>query len=312
VIVENLPYKEYENLKLESHFFNSVNFINYNKHKCDEVQYLTFKDSKVRFGLVVGIKDGVVYAPFSAPFGGFSYSKNSTKHHIFSKAIKALKEYLLLNNFTSIRLSLPPSIYDKHNSSKIITALLMDEFLIDFVDINHSYDLRNFASDYIDKIEYSAKKALKISLSKSLKFTPCVTVEEKTIAYEIIKKNRFQRGFPLKLNLKDVLGTANLTESYFFILSKQDGEPIASAICYEVQNNIVQVIYWGGLAEYGEYKPINFLSFKLFEYFKDIGYQTVDIGPSSDRGVVNFGLSEFKESIGCDKHLKLHFNIKVN
>jgi len=52
------------------------------------------------------------------------------------------------------------------------------------------------------------------------------------------------------------------------------------------------------------------LSYKIFEYFKGIGYQTVDIGPSSERGVVNFGLSEFKESIGCDKHLKINFTIK--
>ena len=310
MIVENLSHEEYKNLKLVSHFFNSVNFINHNKYKCDEVQYLVFKDSKVRFGLVIGIKDGIIYTPFSAPFGGFSYSKNDIKHHMFSKAVKALKEYLLLNNFKRMSIFLPPSIYDEQNSAKIITALLMGGFLIDFVDINHSYNLRKFNSNYIDKVQYGAKKSLKISLSKSLKFTSCISIEEKTTAYDIIKKNRSQRGFPLKLKLKDVLETANLTESYFFIVSKQDGEPIASAICYEVQNDVVQVIYWGGLVEYGEYKPINFLSYKIFEYFKGIGYQTVDIGPSSERGVVNFGLSEFKESIGCDKHLKFHLTIK--
>ena len=39
---------------------------------------------------------------------------------------------------------------------------------------------------------------------------------------------------------------------------------------------------------------------KVFEYYKAKGYQYVDVGPSTEDSLPNYGLCEFKESIGCD------------
>jgi len=308
--VNEVSYEEYTKLNFKSHFYNSSKFINYNKNKCEEVKYLVFKDTKVRFGLVLGVQNGMLKSPFSAPFGGFSYYRNDIKHSIFNDAIKGLKEYCFSNNFKGIRLTMPPVIYDNSNNAKMITALLMEDFTIDFVDINHSYDLRKFSTEYINQIQRNARKSLNISFAKKLNFQSAHTVEEKEIAYEVIKQNRSERGFPLKLSFRDIMDTIEFTKSFFFIVSTESGVPIASAICFEINSEIVQVIYWGNLVDYSAYKPMNFLSFKLFEYFFNAGYKTLDIGPSSSEGVVNFGLSEFKESIGCERHLKFSFTYR--
>jgi len=65
------------------------------------------------------------------------------------------------------------------------------------------------------------------------------------------------------------------------------------------------------LPEFSEYKTMNFLSFSVFEYYKSQGIRIVDIGPSTENSVPNYGLCEFKESIGCDIAIKTEFSKKL-
>ena len=44
---------------------------------------------------------------------------------------------------------------------------------------------------------------------------------------------------------------------------------------------------------------MNFLAFKLFEYYAE-PKAFLDIGPSTEKGIPNVGLCNFKESIGCN------------
>ncbi len=301
---------EYNSYNFHSHVFNSLVFAEYNKNKCDEVKFLIFKDSKIRFGLIAGIKNNILKSPFSAPFGGLVCKGNNIKHNIYFSAIASLNEYKDIKKLASIEIFLAPSFYHKNDYAKITTALLMNNYQIDFIDINHSFNLENFNANYLSFIEHNARKSLKIGVNKKLNFHICNTLEEKKNAYDIIKQNRQERAFPLKLTYADILGTIEFVKSFFFTVSISESTFIASAICYEVQKGIIQVIYWGNLTQYSEYKSINFLSFKIFEYFKELEYKIVDIGPSSEKGIVNFGLSEFKESIGCDKYLKPHFTYR--
>jgi acetyltransferase-like isoleucine patch superfamily enzyme/RimJ/RimL family protein N-acetyltransferase len=52
---------------------------------------------------------------------------------------------------------------------------------------------------------------------------------------------------------------------------------------------------------------MNFLAYKIFEYYSDLNYKFIDLGPSSENSVPNIGLCDFKESIGCDVTLKKKF-----
>lgn len=68
-IVRTTP-QEYKSLfPNPSHVFNSVEFNELNRHKCDDVHYLVIKDDKgkVRFGIILGQKGNMLKSPFSAP-----------------------------------------------------------------------------------------------------------------------------------------------------------------------------------------------------------------------------------------------------
>jgi hypothetical protein len=67
------------------------------------------------------------------------------------------------------------------------------------------------------------------------------------------------------------------------------------------------VIYWGDINGYSELRPMNYLSYKVFEHYHNSDIRIVDIGPSSEQGVPSYGLCNFKESIGCVTTLKPTF-----
>ena len=72
------------------------------------------------------------------------------------------------------------------------------------------------------------------------------------------------------------------------------------------------MIYWGDLPEYASNRTMNFLSFKVFEYYYLKGYGMIDVGTAMLDKKPNHGLCDFKESIGCDIQPKSTFSIKFS
>lgn len=125
----------------------------------------------------------------------------------------------------------------------------------------------------------------------------------------MIKANREAKKYPLRMTYEQVIMTGKLLTHIFLI--EFEGTAIAAAIVFSVAPKIVQVIYWGDIPGHSALKPINFLSFKLFEYFHEHGIDIVDIGPSTENSVPNFGLCKFKEGIGCIISPKFSFSKRI-
>jgi hypothetical protein len=291
------------------YIFGSASFNELNKVNCDEVFYLLFREGKYRLGLIGGVRDNVYYSPFSAPFGGFTFVSDDVRLQYLDDAIKLLKSWALEKKLASITIKLPPAVYESSFIPKQINSLWRHGFSISDIDLNYSFDLADFDDAYPEKIKYNAKKNLRISINIGLTFNLCANEEEKIEAYDIIRKNRESRGYPLRMSLEQVLDTIRIIPADFFVVQDRSGEKIASSLVFHVSSEIVQVIYWGDLPGYSETKPMNFISYKVFEYYKAAGKKIVDIGPSTENSVPNFGLIEFKESIGCLTSTKVTFKV---
>ena len=50
-----------------------------------------------------------------------------------------------------------------------------------------------------------------------------------------------------------------------------------------------------------------FSGYKPIKYYHSKGLKILDIGPSTENGIPNYGLCEFKENIGCTASLKYTF-----
>jgi hypothetical protein len=275
-------------------------FNDYNSKKYEKIYYLIFKDNKHRLGMIGGKVGDIFCSPFSAPFGGFVFFKDSVGLGYIDQAIDLFLDWAKKYGFLQVKITLPPMIYNEKFISKVINSLHRKKFYIEKVDLNYSFLLEGFDVSYLAKIQHSARKNLKKALSSNLTFHHCISLSDKYVAYEIIKINRDSKDYVLRMSVDDTLNTGNILGSDYFLIYDYKNEPIASAIVFHVTSEIVQVVYWGGLPGYNHLRAVNFMAYKIFEYYKNKKIRIVDIGPSTDSSIPNYGLCEFKENIGCN------------
>ena len=294
------------------HVFNRFEYNDLNALlKGVEINCLGFKNKKYKLGIIGVIDEGKFRSPFSAPFGGFSYAREEVSLQSIDEAIDLFIEYCSSNSIKEIELTLPPFFYDMSFLSKLSNALFRREFVLAKSDLNYSIHLPTTLEDYISTLHYNARKNLDIALTKNFRFYQCFTSEEKEMAYEVIKKNREERGFPLRLSFETILKTIDIISADFFI-TELDNMAVAGAMVFHVSKDIVQVVYWGDLPKYSIHKTMNYLSYSIVCHYQSTSVRIIDIGPSTENSIPNYGLCDFKESIGCEVFPKYSYTKFIN
>lgn len=275
-------------------------FLELNKKKVEKVHYFVGYDKKNRLALAVGELENEWRAPYSAPFAAVVELQKITPIEYYWEFIALLNKAAAEAGIRKITVLLPPDIYGAEKNAKMINAFLGNNYIVEYEEVNYSLNIRDWDADiYRQKIAHNARKNLRIALESGLSFVQCLELEEKKKAYEIIRINRESRGYPLRMTWEQVSETLKIVEHDVFAVQKDD-IIMASAVIFYVADKIVQVIYWGNIPNTEGYKPINFLAYKLLEHYKNRGIEMIDIGPSSENGLPNYGLCSFKESIGCE------------
>ena len=289
-----------------THVYNTVDFNLLNAYKVENVHFLSFNDKKRRIGIILGQQGHQMFCPFSAPFGGFSFNK-SQRLSCINMAVEALRNYAQSNRLT-VKIALPPMFYAPQQLAE--TANCLNRFgKLRYMELNYHFPISAF-SHYEDIIERNAKKNLHHSLKENFEFMAVDSKDHGNIekAYDVIRRNRKEKGYPLRMTFQDVEKTTQLVQADFFLLL-HDGNEVAAAQVFHVAKDIAQVIYWGDLREYSSLRPMNFFTYKLFEYYYQKGLKILDIGPSTEDGIPNFGLCDFKTSIGCVPTPKFVFEL---
>jgi hypothetical protein len=292
-----------------SHAFNSAEFNNLNSLKIEKLYYLIFKDTKYRLGIILGVRNKVLISPFSASFGGFESVNNEIKLYQIDTAIEVLILWSKQNKFDGINLVCPPSFYDSNFYTKVSNCLFRAGFETINTEINYHFESSNLNENYLSSIWHNARKNLKKSLSYSLVIRKVEPSEEIEV-YNIIAQNRKERGFPLRLSFEQIKEIESIIPIDYFLVNDIN-QSVAAAIVFHLSSKVVRVVYWGDLPKFSEYKTMNFLSYKIFKYYKDIGISFVDIGHSTVDSIPNHGLCEFKESIGCSLGLLKNYYKKI-
>lgn len=299
-----------EKIKKDFCAFSTVQFQKTNIKKVERVRYFLFENGKTYYGICIGEKNRQWISPFSAPFNLFTEIKHTSRISVFQEVIRLLKEKAVEEKIKKLKFTLPPLFYDFRNIVYWENAFLSNGFKIENYDINYQFDLRRISIDYEKYIARNARKNLHIALKSNLEFCHCETESGIIEAYKVIAENRLEKGYPLRMSLEQVLKTIEIVTADFFLV-KKDNISIAAAQVFRITPTVAQVIYWGDIRKYTEFKPINFLAYNLIQFYLREGYHYLDIGPSTENSVPNLGLCEFKESIGCDVSPKLTFFIDI-
>lgn len=288
--------------------FCSTDFSELNSVFFNATKYLLFEEeNKSKAGLVLGVQDDKYIAPPFAPFSGFNRI-NDTSQESIDKIIPLLVNYSRENK-VRLELTFPPIVYNHEFYNLCVNSFSRSEFEISYIDINYHLDVNKLKNNYVEHLSKAGKKNLKNGLAaKKIDLLHSSDTAFISDAYEIISENRISKGYPLKMSLQKVMETIQVIPADFFIL-EINNERVAAAQVFHVAVGIVQVVYWGDRPGFEPYRPMNVLAYKIFEYYKEKEIKIIDIGPSSDGGIPNYGLCKFKTNIGCDTSLKFKFHI---
>ncbi|ABV86728.1 hypothetical protein Spea_1402 [Shewanella pealeana ATCC 700345] len=277
--------------------YSSRKFNFFNRNKCDYVY--THFDSKM--SMFFGVKDNVLIAPFSAPFALPRYVTDFVKYSHVYDFFEALKNDIEESNIEKVKLTIPPGFYNENIISKMSHSLNSLGFELLYKDLNSHISLKN---EPFENLPSKCRNKIRASEKHNNSIVHAVTLEEKERAYNIIKENRVLKGYPLRLSWEQVKDTiTNVAKAEFFISVTNDVDS-AAAMIFEVSDNVAQVIYWGANQSGEKSHSMYYLPFKVIEYYKSRGFDYLDIGPSSEEGVINAGLNEYKQMIGCINTLK--------
>ncbi len=281
--------------------YNASWFHEINRHKVDEIKYMLFKTTKYKLSLITGIQDKVMKIPYSAPFSMFETIGDVQIEEI-EEAVDLLEQWCLDEGVEEILFRIPPPFYDVTFIGKLHNVLQRKKFDIEYSDLNYQFYIAD-ERQYMDSLKRNARKNLNTALKCAYELIHCEAMDEKKLAYDIIKENREAKGYPLRMTWEEVSTTSHQLWHDFFLL-QLDGEYVASAVVFGVTQEVYQVIYWGDKPGYEKSRPMNYLAFRLYQYYLQKGVNVLDIGPSTEEGVPNYGLCSFKESIGCAVSIK--------
>ncbi len=289
------------------HVYNTVAFNELNRSKVCEVHYLAFCDPQPRLGIVLGVHDGCLMSPFSAPFGGFTLTSGVSTDDLRA-AVKLLIRYGKENG-CRVEITLPPAIYAPSAVGMQEAALSGCGELM-WSDVNHHRLLDFTPGEAASGFKRKSRAHLRQAEGNGFLFEMLKPEAERDVRrfYGVISLNHSALGYPVKMSLSQVMSTAPLVDSRFMILTRDD-EDVASAMVNRVTDRVCQLIYWGDILRFRPLRPMNLLAALLCEACRGWGFGILDFGPSSERGIPSPGLCRFKEGLGCIPSPKLRFRL---
>ncbi|MDD2244610.1 MAG: hypothetical protein VB024_11160 [Dysgonamonadaceae bacterium] len=300
----NVPKDLYRsNFPTNSHFFISEEFIEVVKNKTDKV-FRFMKDKDKSIGIIFGMKDNILCCPFSAPFGGFHYSHEYLSYNIIYDFIVDLKKYIIDHKLSGAYITLPPDIYQENINAKCINAFIKLGFNISGPDITNWIDLKKFNGIWKNKKVYqNLRKAYRNQLS----FSIITEIELMQEAFNLIAHNRIDQGRKIHMTFEEILELKKIIPIDFFLVKDKKGEISGAGVFYQSHKSIVQAIFIADNINRRELRVIDFMYLKVFEHYKNMGFEFIDMGTSSLFGEPNIGLIRFKEIHNCNTSLRYSF-----
>ncbi len=170
---------------------------------------------KPSIGLVADIKDENIFAPLSAPFGGFHYKSERIFISEIVHFLNGLKEYIYVKNLKCVFITLPPLIYQKSFNAKVVNSSLCLDYDLLLPDIVSWVNLEEFTGKISCKM---CRINFNKSISYNLTFNIIRNVNEKEAAFKLICENRITRGREIHMTFDELINTNKLWPIDFFLL----------------------------------------------------------------------------------------------
>ena len=220
--------------------------------------------------------------------------------------IEKIQDWSRTNNIAFLTIRCFPEVYDKGQSEIIQRALVRSGFAIKCEDITQVVPI-------FEKMDLNIHKKRRIRKCLALGFTfRQVGVDLLSESYSLIVESRNQKAYPITMTMKELERMFILfPEDYLLFGIFDKSKMIATSVCIKINSKILYSFYIGDDIAYRSLSPVTLLISGIYDFCQLHRYELLDLGISTDMGILNNSLYAFKKSFGSFDSRKLTFEKKL-
>jgi hypothetical protein len=265
-----------------------------------ENEIITFEElgAKVYFSRV----GNLLISLDKSPFGSFIITSSSSRNNLTS-LVEKIEAWSRATGIANLMIRSFPEIYEPDQSALIKETLIGAGFSIKYKDITQVIRVTERSMDLNTHKKRRLRQAE--SLDFSFREIPLNHLEE---AYSLIVESRVSKGYPVTMTFKELEAMFELFPSDYLLFGVfEKNRLIAASSCIKVNNKILYCFYIGDALAFRPHSPITLLVDGIYRYCQAMHYKILDLGISTDKGVLNNGLYAFKKTFGSVDSFKLTF-----
>ncbi len=278
-------------------FFHSEAFI-FRNGENDILSFSIENGSKIYFS----IKDAVAVSLPDAPFGGLVFETSpdlESEGQKWSQVEGAIKS----RGVRQLIIKTWPECYAPKLWNVQDNYLRTAGFDILHKEMNQHFDIgkdgfhKNLAKDKKYRLGQVSKNNLVFRRSGP---------EDLVAAYELFVAVRAEKGYPVTMTFEALQASFEQFPDHYQLYTLWEGDFMAAAtVTIRVNHRVWYNFYHGDALEYRPASPLLLLIRHLHELAMAEGVEILDLGISSDQGMINPGLFDWKERLGCRESFKL-------
>jgi hypothetical protein len=219
--------------------------------------------------------------------------------------IEQIELFAVAQGIREMEIKAYPFCYAPQVSGTITAAFLRQQYQIQYTELN--YHLPVAISPFTDQIHLSEKRRLQKCMAEGFVFG-----EEKepdlALIYQMIVQNRQRKGYPVTMLYNDFRQLFVDFPAYYKVFAvRKDQRILAVTVAVEISKHILYYFLPTHDQVYDRYSPMVLLIKGLYDYCCAEGFEILDLGIATDKGVPNYGLMRFKQNMGAQTSLKLSF-----
>jgi len=282
--------------------FHTRKFLNYHPQERFVDHSLSFQKKGKLFAVFpsasVRSKSGnILHSHPGATVGSFVTSHSPSLKDSYD-LVNSLVQYAKDENFSGIRITLPPECYSESPSSYLEFVLMKNGFNYERREISSIMMLSRNVEEIMKRFKPSHRQAVRKAEKEGVRIE--LSSDFKTF-YSILKNNLSKRhGVSPTHNLKEIELLQSLLPKDIILHSAFIKNKMIAGVVSFILNKRVQLAFYISHDEkYQDKRALNLLFYRIFEKAIQNETNVFDFGIFTENEEPNFGLARFKENFGA-------------
>jgi hypothetical protein len=241
-----------------------------------------------------------------SPFGSFITDADTSYSDVVD-LLKEINRWCNDHEIVNIIIRSFPDIYTPSKSQRLQQALFENGFLLKYKDVTQVLQVSS------KQLNQNTDKKRRVRKAKHLGFRfSQLAIDSLPEAYSLFVESRESKGYPVTMRFQDLNEMfVRFPEEYLLFGVFDKRKMIAASVCIKINRKILYCFYIGDHLPYRANSPVTFLINGIYDYCLNYQFDMLDLGLSTDKGLLNNGLYTYKKTFGSIDSHKITFEKKL-